>query len=54
MSVGHRDGFVAMMDCVAQHELRPVIHHEYGFDDAPAALVEIHEGAHVGKLVVNI
>jgi len=54
MSVGHRDGFVAMMDCVAQHELRPVIHHEYGFDDAPAALVEIHEGAHIGKLVVNI
>jgi NADPH:quinone reductase-like Zn-dependent oxidoreductase len=54
MSVGHRQGFVAMMDCVAAHGLRPVIHREYAFEDAPAALADIHAGAHFGKLVVSI
>ena len=54
MSVGHRDGFVAMMDCVEQHQLRPVIHREYPFEEAPAALKDIHRGEHFGKLVVTL
>lgn len=54
MSVGHREGFLAMMDCVGQHELRPVIHRSYPFEEAPSALAALHDGAHLGKLVVNI
>lgn len=54
MSVGHREGFLAMMDCVARHEIRPVIHAEYAFEDAPRAFVDLHDGQHFGKLVVNI
>jgi NADPH:quinone reductase-like Zn-dependent oxidoreductase len=54
MSVGHREGFLAMMDWVAKHEIRPVIHREYAFEDAAAALADLHEGAHFGKLVVRI
>ena len=54
MSVGHRDGFVAMMECVARHEISPVIDREYEFEAATTALADIHEGAHFGKLVINI
>ena len=54
MSVGHRDGFQAMMECVAEHQLRPIIHREYPFEEAAAALADLHRGEHFGKLVVNI
>lgn len=54
MSVGHREGFLAMMDCVARHNLRPVIDATYTLEDAPQALADIQLGAHFGKLVVSI
>lgn len=54
MSVGNRDDFLAMMDCVAEQEIRPVIHREYEFEAAPTALKDLHAGAHFGKLVVKV
>ena len=54
VSVGNREGFEAMMACVQEHALEPVIDRIYPFDEAPAAIAAIAEGGHFGKLVVRI
>ncbi len=54
VSVGNREGFEAMMSCVHEHALEPVVDRVYPFDEAPAAIAAIAEGGHFGKLVVHI
>jgi NADPH:quinone reductase-like Zn-dependent oxidoreductase len=54
ISVGNAEGFIEMMNFVSEHNLVPVIHKSYRFEDAAAALKDVVAGAHFGKLVVRI
>ena len=51
-TVGHRADYEAMLRCISDHAIKPVISQAFGFDELPAALGEIAKGAHFGKLVV--
>ena len=52
-TVGHRADYEAMLKCIADNTIKPVISDTFGFDDMPKALGEIAKGAHFGKLVVS-
>ena len=52
-TVGHRADYEAMLQCISDHNIKPVISDTFGFDDLPKALGEIAKGAHFGKLVVS-
>jgi len=52
-TVGHRADYEAMLKCIADNNIKPVISDTFGFDDLPKALVEIAKGAHFGKLAVS-
>jgi len=54
IGVGNRAGYEDMMNFVKEHRISPVIHKTYSFDDAAAAIRDIDEGEHFGKLVVRI
>jgi NADPH:quinone reductase-like Zn-dependent oxidoreductase len=54
IGVGNRAGYEEMMSFVEQHRISPIIHQIYSFDEAPAAIRDINEGQHFGKLVVRI
>jgi NADPH:quinone reductase-like Zn-dependent oxidoreductase len=53
VTVGHRDGFEAMLAAMAQHEVRPVIGKSFAFDDLHAALDHLRAGGHFGKTVIG-
>lgn len=53
VTVGHRDGFEAMLAAMAQHKLRPVISDTFAFDDLRAALDHLRAGGHFGKTVIE-
>jgi NADPH:quinone reductase-like Zn-dependent oxidoreductase len=50
--VGPREMFEEMNQALALHRLRPVVHRTYAFEDARAALADLAQGTHVGKLIV--
>lgn len=50
--VGPRRMFQDMNRAVTQHELKPVIHRTFPFNEAPAAFRAMAEAGHFGKLVV--
>ena len=52
VTVGHRDGFEAMLAAMAQHRVRPVIGEAFAFDDLRAALEHLRAGGHFGKTVI--
>jgi len=54
IGVGNRDGHEEMMSFVDKHQISPVIHRTYSFDDAATAMRDISKGEHFGKLVVRI
>jgi NADPH:quinone reductase-like Zn-dependent oxidoreductase len=54
ISVGNAEGFIEMMNFVSEHNLVPVIHKSYAFEDTAAAMTDIVAGDHFGKLVVRI
>jgi NADPH:quinone reductase-like Zn-dependent oxidoreductase len=53
ITVGHRDGFEAMLRAVAQHRLRPVIDRVFAFAQLPEALSHLKSGAHFGKICIR-
>lgn len=53
VTVGHRDGFEAMLAAMAQHEVRPVIGETFAFDDLHPALDHLRAGGHFGKTVIG-
>ena len=53
VTVGHRDGFEAMLVAMAQHEIRPVLGQSFAFEDLPAALEYLRAGGHVGKTLIE-
>lgn len=53
VTVGHRDGFEAMLAAMAQHEVRPVIGESFVFEDLHAALDHLRAGGQFGKTVIE-
>lgn len=53
VTVGHRDGFEAMLRAMAQHQLRPVIGKTFAFADLKAALDETARPSGIGKTIIR-
>lgn len=53
ITVGHRDGFEAMMRAVGEHKLRPVIDRVFDFAELKAAMAYLKSGAHFGKVCIR-
>jgi NADPH:quinone reductase-like Zn-dependent oxidoreductase len=43
-----------MNAAIASHRMEPVVHLEFGFDEAPAAYRHLESGSHFGKLVIRL
>jgi len=52
--VGSRAMFEAMNHAIALHQLHPVIHHVFAFEQARDAYSLLESGTHLGKVVVRI
>ena len=53
VTVGHRDGFEAMLRAMAQHQVRPVIGKSFPFDGLKAALDEAAKPTGLGKTIIR-
>lgn len=53
ITVGHRDGFEAMVRAIEQHRLRPVIDRVFRFEELKEALAYLKSGAHFGKICIR-
>lgn len=52
VTVGHRDGFEAMVRAIDQHRLRPVIDRVFAFEELKEAMAYLQSGAQFGKVCV--
>lgn len=52
VTVGHRDGFEAMLRALDQHRLRPVVDRVFAFEELREALARLRSGAQVGKICI--
>lgn len=53
VTVGHRDGFDAMIAAMAQHKVHPVIGKTFGFADLRSALDHLRAGDNFGKTMIE-
>lgn len=53
VTVGHRDGFQAMLAAMEQHQIRPFIGTTFAFEDLHAALQHQRDGGHFGKTLIR-
>lgn len=53
VTVGHRDGFEAMLAAMAQHQMRPVLGETFAFEDLKPALDHLRQGGHFGKTLIE-
>ncbi|MEM1079410.1 MAG: NAD(P)-dependent alcohol dehydrogenase [Pseudomonadota bacterium] len=53
VTVGHRDGFEAMLRAMAQHEIHPVLGETFAFEDLKPALSHLRAGGHFGKTLIR-
>lgn len=51
--VGHRQSFEAMNRAIALHDIHPVVHQTFAFEDAPEAFRALEAAEHIGKIVVT-
>lgn len=52
VTVGHRDGFEAMLRAMEQHRLRPMVDRVFAFDQLKEAMACLREGAQFGKVCI--
>ena len=52
ITVGHRDGFEAMMRAIDQHKLKPVVDRVFAFEALKDAMAHLKSGAHFGKICI--
>jgi NADPH:quinone reductase-like Zn-dependent oxidoreductase len=52
VTVGHRDGFEAMLRAMARHEVRPVVDRVFPFDELKEAMAYLRSGAQFGKICI--
>lgn len=53
ITVGHRDGFEAMMRAIEQHRVQPVLDRVFAFEQLKDALAYLKSGAHFGKICLR-
>jgi NADPH:quinone reductase-like Zn-dependent oxidoreductase len=53
VTVGHRDGYEAMLAAMAQHEIRPVLGRQFAFAELKEALDHLRAGGHFGKTLIQ-
>ena len=53
VTVGHRDGFDAMLAAMAQHHTRPILGDCFAFDDLKPAMAHLRQGDHFGKTLIR-
>ena len=53
VTVGHRDGFEAMLAAMAMHEIHPVLGETFAFEDLLPALDHLRAGGHIGKTLIG-
>ena len=52
VTVGHRDGFEAMLRAIDQHHIKPQVDRVFGFDELKEALAYLKSGAQFGKVCI--
>jgi NADPH:quinone reductase-like Zn-dependent oxidoreductase len=52
VTVGHRDGFEAMLRAMAQHRIKPVIDRVFAFEELKEAMAHLQSGRQFGKVCV--
>ncbi|MBH24951.1 MAG: NAD(P)-dependent alcohol dehydrogenase [Myxococcales bacterium] len=52
--VGSGEGFAAMNRAIDAHQLTPLVHRVYPFDEAPQAMRDMTRGEHFGKIAITI
>ena len=50
VTVGHRDGFEAMLRAIDQHRIKPVVDRVFAFDELKEAMAHLQSGAQFGKV----
>lgn len=53
VTVGHRDGFEAMLAAMARHRVRPVIGTRFGFAELKAAMTGYGKADALGKTIIR-
>lgn len=53
VTVGHRDGFEAMLRAMAQHQTRPVLGETFAFEDLKAAMTDFRTRDRFGKTLLS-
>ena len=53
ITVGHRDGFEAMVRAFEQHKVKPVIDRVFAFEELKEAMAYLKSGAHFGKVCIG-
>ena len=52
VTVGHRDGFEAMLRAIDQHRVRPVVDRVFAFGELKEAMAHLKSGAQFGKVCI--
>jgi NADPH:quinone reductase-like Zn-dependent oxidoreductase len=52
VTVGHRDGFEAMLRAIDQHQVRPIVDRVFAFEELKVALAYLKSGAQFGKVCI--
>jgi NADPH:quinone reductase-like Zn-dependent oxidoreductase len=52
VTIGHRDGFEAMLRAMAQHQVHPVIDKIFAFEDLKEGMAYLRSGAQFGKVCI--
>lgn len=52
VTVGHRDGFEAMLRAMDQHKVEPVVDRTFAFEDLKEAMAYLKSGAQFGKVCI--
>ncbi len=53
VTVGHRDGFEAMVRSLEQHRVKPVLDRTFAFEELKEAMAYLKSGAHFGKICIR-
>jgi NADPH:quinone reductase-like Zn-dependent oxidoreductase len=53
ITVGHRDGFEAMLRAMDQHRIKPVVDRVFAFEELKEAMAYLKSGAQFGKVCIS-